>query len=95
MLTVVLFKTLSFDNKIFNKVRPLKGTISGEHGVGLTKASYVALELGAENINLTKQIKKVFESKFINEGVQVTELTEKLKSYLKTENLILVKKILN
>lgn len=36
------------------------------------------------------QIKKVFESGFINEGIQVTELTEKLKSYLKTENLILV-----
>lgn len=37
-----------------------------------------------------EEIKKVFESGFINEGVQVTELTEKLKSYLKTENLVLV-----
>lgn len=36
------------------------------------------------------QVKKVFESGFINEGVQVTELTEKLKIYLKAENLILV-----
>jgi perosamine synthetase len=36
------------------------------------------------------EVKKVFESGFINEGVQVTELTEKLKAHLDATNLILV-----
>jgi len=37
-----------------------------------------------------EQIKKVFESGFINEGIQVTELTEKLKNYFNAKNLILL-----
>jgi dTDP-4-amino-4,6-dideoxygalactose transaminase len=35
-------------------------------------------------------IKQVFDSGFINEGSQVTELTEKFKEYFETQNLILV-----
>ena len=48
-------------DKIFNKVIELKGTLSGEHGVGITKADYTHLELSAANLNLTRQIKRVFD----------------------------------
>lgn len=46
---------------IFTKVLELGGTISGEHGVGLTKAEYIAMELGAREIALMKDIKKLFD----------------------------------
>ncbi len=46
---------------IFNKVIELKGTLSGEHGMGLTKQQYTSLELTAANINLMKQVKAVFD----------------------------------
>ncbi|MDP3182409.1 MAG: FAD-linked oxidase C-terminal domain-containing protein [Desulfobaccales bacterium] len=46
---------------LFALVRQLKGTLSGEHGVGLTKAPYLGLELSQEAIALQKRIKKAFD----------------------------------
>ena len=43
----------------------LGGTISGEHGIGLHKANFLTWELGERQVELFKQIKKVFDPKGI------------------------------
>jgi glycolate oxidase len=50
---------------LFKKTLALGGTISGEHGVGVTKAPYLALEIGQEEIALMKRIKASFDPKGI------------------------------
>ncbi|GBE06270.1 MAG TPA: FAD-binding protein [Nitrospirae bacterium] len=51
--------------EVFEAALALGGTISGEHGIGLTKAGYLGMELSPENIMLMKGIKKVFDPKGI------------------------------
>jgi glycolate oxidase len=46
---------------LFEYTLELGGTISGEHGVGITKAPYIAKEIGTLELNLMKKIKKVFD----------------------------------
>jgi glycolate oxidase len=46
---------------IFTLVRRLDGTLSGEHGVGLTKAPYLEMELSREAIALQQRIKRAFD----------------------------------
>ena len=43
----------------------LGGTISGEHGIGIHKAKYLAWELGDIQIELMKRIKQAFDPKNI------------------------------
>jgi glycolate oxidase len=50
---------------IFEATIKLGGTISGEHGIGLTKAKYIGMELSSVSIGLMKAIKKVFDPKGI------------------------------
>ena len=50
---------------VFDHTLELGGTISGEHGVGITKAPYMAKEIGHVEIDLMKKIKKVFDPKGI------------------------------
>ena len=50
---------------LFDYTLELGGTISGEHGVGITKAPYIAKEIGSVELNLMKRIKKVFDPKGI------------------------------
>ncbi len=50
---------------IFETTLTLNGTISGEHGVGLTKKQYVGMELSDISIELMKAIKKIFDPKCI------------------------------
>jgi glycolate oxidase len=47
--------------EIFKSTLELKGTVSGEHGIGITKSKYIKDELGATGIEVTKKIKKVFD----------------------------------
>ncbi len=47
--------------RIFDYTLELGGTISGEHGVGITKAPYLSKELGPEAILLMKRIKNAFD----------------------------------
>ncbi len=47
--------------EVFRQTLAFGGTISGEHGVGVTKAPYLSLELGPEEISLMKRIKKAFD----------------------------------
>lgn len=46
---------------IFTKVLELEGTISGEHGVGLTKAAYIDMEVREHELELMRGIKKLFD----------------------------------
>jgi len=50
---------------IFALVRRLNGTLSGEHGIGLTKAPYLGMELSPGAIALQKRIKKAFDPNHI------------------------------
>jgi len=51
--------------KIFEAVLGLGGTISGEHGIGLTKSDYIAMEIPPEEMEIMRQIKKVFDPRNI------------------------------
>jgi len=46
---------------LFALVGRLRGTLSGEHGIGLTKAPYLGLELSEAAIALQKRIKQAFD----------------------------------
>ena len=58
-------KGLNLVEQVFKNVLLLGGTISGEHGVGLTKAAYIGMEISRTEIEIMKSIKKVFDSKNI------------------------------
>jgi len=47
--------------RLFEGVVALEGSISGEHGIGFTKAPYLSLELSAEEIALMKRVKAAFD----------------------------------
>jgi glycolate oxidase len=47
--------------EIFVLVRRLQGTLSGEHGIGLTKAPYLGMELSPAAIALQKRLKQAFD----------------------------------
>lgn len=48
-------------DKLFKAVLSLGGTITGEHGVGITKREFLPLEIGETQIHLMKGIKNVFD----------------------------------
>ncbi len=50
---------------LFDYTLELGGTISGEHGVGITKAPYISKEIGSAELNLMKKIKAVFDPRGI------------------------------
>ena len=50
---------------LFRRVVDLRGTLSGEHGIGLMKAPYLSMEQSPELIDLQKRIKDVFDPKHI------------------------------
>jgi len=58
-------KAESAVERLFDMTLSLGGTISGEHGVGITKAPYLPREIGTVEIQLMKDIKKLFDPKGI------------------------------
>ncbi|MFN2357482.1 MAG: FAD-binding oxidoreductase [Desulfotignum sp.] len=52
-------------DQLFEATLELGGTITGEHGVGLTKMAYLSLEIGPVELDLMKKIKAVFDSRQI------------------------------
>ena len=46
---------------LFERVVGLEGSISGEHGIGFSKAPYLGLELDAAQIDLLKRVKAAFD----------------------------------
>lgn len=51
--------------KLFGEVIRLGGTISGEHGIGLVQKSYMDIAFSTAQIQLMKNIKRVFDPKGI------------------------------
>lgn len=56
-----LTKAESAIEALFQQTVALGGTISGEHGVGITKAPYIGMEIGSQEIALMKRIKAMFD----------------------------------
>lgn len=50
---------------LFEKVISLSGTLSGEHGIGITKADFLPLELDNACLSVMRDIKKLFDPKNI------------------------------
>ncbi|MEM2082462.1 MAG: FAD-linked oxidase C-terminal domain-containing protein, partial [Candidatus Bathyarchaeia archaeon] len=46
-------------------VVPLGGSITGEHGVGLSRGDYIELEHGAKAVGLMREIKRIFDPNMI------------------------------
>lgn len=51
--------------EIFRETLALGGTISGEHGIGISKASYIGMEIQKPQLDIMKSIKKLFDPKNI------------------------------
>jgi glycolate oxidase len=51
--------------KLFKLIHHLKGTISGEHGIGLVQKDFMDIFFDNTQLNLMRQIKKVFDPKNI------------------------------
>ncbi|MBF0275525.1 MAG: glycolate oxidase subunit GlcD, partial [Nitrospinae bacterium] len=54
-------KALKAVEEVFDLTLSMKGTISGEHGVGLAKQPYIAKELSVSEIEWMKRIKQIFD----------------------------------
>jgi glycolate oxidase len=46
---------------LFRKVIEMAGTISGEHGIGITKAPYMEMEISGPALELMWRLKKAFD----------------------------------
>ncbi|MFH1738180.1 MAG: FAD-linked oxidase C-terminal domain-containing protein [bacterium] len=46
---------------VFKRTVDLGGSISGEHGIGITKAEFLPLEWGERELGLIRDVKKVFD----------------------------------
>lgn len=54
-------EALAAKQEVHSLVLSLRGSLSGEHGVGTSKKPYVGQQLGQEQINLMRQIKAAFD----------------------------------
>lgn len=62
-------KALQLVKEIFRITLELGGTISGEHGVGLTKQKYISMEIQPAELELMQNIKQVFDPRnLLNPG---------------------------
>lgn len=62
-------------DEVFNLVLNLKGSLSGEHGVGLEKRDFIARELDPVSIRLMHQIKQQFDPNgILNPGKMLPEI---------------------
>ncbi|MFO7984693.1 MAG: FAD-linked oxidase C-terminal domain-containing protein [Desulfatiglandaceae bacterium] len=48
-------------NRLFKKVIEIHGTLTGEHGIGITKAPYLEMEIPRPGLDLMMRIKKAFD----------------------------------
>jgi glycolate oxidase len=51
----------SAEAALFRGVVALEGSISGEHGIGFTKAPYIGLEVDAPTLEVMRRIKRAFD----------------------------------
>jgi glycolate oxidase len=65
--------------KLFHKVLQMKGTLSGEHGIGITKAPYLGMEISQPALDLMVRVKKAFDPKgILNPGKIFPQSTRSL-----------------
>jgi glycolate oxidase len=50
---------------LFQRVIQMGGTLSGEHGIGITKAPYLQMEISRAGLEVMSRIKKAFDPKGI------------------------------
>ena len=51
--------------EIFSAALAVKGTLTGEHGIGNTKSKYISWEVGSAELELMKALKRVFDPRGI------------------------------
>jgi len=54
-------RALAAEPVLFAGVVALEGSISGEHGIGFSKAPFLAIELGPDEIALMQRVKQAFD----------------------------------
>ncbi|MCX8030963.1 MAG: FAD-binding protein [Thermodesulfovibrionales bacterium] len=60
---------LNIAKKVFETTLKLGGSISGEHGIGITKAQYLNLEIKERELTIMKDIKRLYDPKeILNKG---------------------------
>jgi glycolate oxidase len=60
---------------IFKAAVELGGTLSGEHGIGISKARYLKMEISHESYEIMKSVKKAFDpDNILNPGKMFTDL---------------------
>ena len=59
--TAALARARDVERRLFEAVLALEGSISGEHGIGFTKAPYLGLELSPAAIALHRRLKRAFD----------------------------------
>ena len=52
-------------NELFDETISLGGTLTGEHGIGISKKGFIYKEFKEEHIELMRGIKRVFDPKNI------------------------------
>jgi glycolate oxidase len=61
--------------EIFKEAVSLGGTLSGEHGIGISKARYLKMEISHESYEIMKRVKKAFDpGNILNPGKMFTDL---------------------
>lgn len=62
-------KSITAKTALFEKVISMNGSLSGEHGVGITKSPFISLELDQTSIAVMLQIKQLFDpNNILNPG---------------------------
>lgn len=56
---VILFESIT--TSVAHLVKKYMGSISGEHGDGIVRSSYIEMMVGKENFKILKEIKKLFD----------------------------------
>lgn len=55
--------------EVFSLVLSLQGSLSGEHGIGLSKQAFFDQEIDAHSLSLMRQIKTIFDpNNILNPG---------------------------
>ena len=55
------YQTLDAFELLYQRAREFGGMVSGEHGIGYAKKQYLEKQVGANQIELMRKIKKVFD----------------------------------
>jgi glycolate oxidase len=64
----------AFYDELYEKVLAWGGTVSGEHGIGVTKRDYLAKQIGPAGIDVMRRIKSSFDPDgILNPGKIIAE----------------------